>query len=103
MGEMICAMGKDMQIFAITHLPQVAAKEMPITRREGIDVLGTTATTTIRPIQDKTASGKSPGCSAAPKSPRKPSPTPAPSFADDPLFPLPPNLGRPFAIPVESP
>lgn len=26
MGRMICSMGKDMQIFAITHLPQVAAK-----------------------------------------------------------------------------
>ena len=26
MGSMICAMGDDMQVFAITHLPQVAAK-----------------------------------------------------------------------------
>ena len=26
MGQMICSMGKDMQVFAITHLPQVAAK-----------------------------------------------------------------------------
>ena len=26
MGSMICAMGRDMQVFAITHLPQVAAK-----------------------------------------------------------------------------
>lgn len=26
MGTMICSMGKDMQVFAITHLPQVAAK-----------------------------------------------------------------------------
>lgn len=26
MGSMICSMGKDMQVFAITHLPQVAAK-----------------------------------------------------------------------------
>ena len=26
MGSMICAMGEDMQVFAITHLPQVAAK-----------------------------------------------------------------------------
>ena len=26
MGQMICAMGHDMQVFAITHLPQVAAK-----------------------------------------------------------------------------
>ena len=26
MGSMICGMGKDMQVFAITHLPQVAAK-----------------------------------------------------------------------------
>ena len=26
MGQMICSMGKDMQVFSITHLPQVAAK-----------------------------------------------------------------------------
>jgi len=26
MGKMVCAMGADMQVFAITHLPQVAAK-----------------------------------------------------------------------------
>jgi len=26
MGSLICSMGKDMQVFAITHLPQVAAK-----------------------------------------------------------------------------
>ena len=26
MGRMICAMGQNMQVFAITHLPQVAAK-----------------------------------------------------------------------------
>ena len=26
MGSMICSMGEDMQVFAITHLPQVAAK-----------------------------------------------------------------------------
>lgn len=26
MGEMVCNMGKDMQVFSITHLPQVAAK-----------------------------------------------------------------------------
>ncbi|MDY6417749.1 MAG: DNA repair protein RecN, partial [Bacteroidales bacterium] len=26
MGRMICAMGRDMQVFSITHLPQVAAK-----------------------------------------------------------------------------
>lgn len=26
MGQMICSMGKEMQVFAITHLPQVAAK-----------------------------------------------------------------------------
>lgn len=28
MGSMICEMGRDMQVFAITHLPQVAAKGM---------------------------------------------------------------------------
>ena len=26
MGRLVCAMGQDMQVFAITHLPQVAAK-----------------------------------------------------------------------------
>ena len=26
MGSLVCRMGKDMQVFAITHLPQVAAK-----------------------------------------------------------------------------
>ncbi len=26
MGRMICEMGKDMQVFSITHLPQVAAR-----------------------------------------------------------------------------
>ena len=26
MGSMICGMGQNMQVFAITHLPQVAAK-----------------------------------------------------------------------------
>ena len=26
MGRMICRMGEDMQVFSITHLPQVAAK-----------------------------------------------------------------------------
>ena len=26
MGQMICSMGRDMQVFSITHLPQVAAK-----------------------------------------------------------------------------
>lgn len=26
MGSMICTMGRDMQVFSITHLPQVAAK-----------------------------------------------------------------------------
>lgn len=26
MGKMICSMGDDMQVFSITHLPQVAAK-----------------------------------------------------------------------------
>ena len=26
MGSLVCRMGRDMQVFAITHLPQVAAK-----------------------------------------------------------------------------
>ena len=32
MGSMICEMGKDMQVFAITHLPQVAAKGLTLIR-----------------------------------------------------------------------
>ena len=50
MGQMICSMGKDMQVFAITHLPQVAAKGNAhyLVEKE-YDVLGK-ATTSVKPI-----------------------------------------------------
>ncbi len=50
MGRMICSMGKDMQVFAITHLPQVAAKGNAhyLVEKE-YDVLGK-ATTSVKPI-----------------------------------------------------
>ena len=46
MGRMICSMGADMQIFAITHLPQVAAKGSAhyVVSKE-TDVFGKTAST----------------------------------------------------------
>ncbi|MBQ8061952.1 MAG: DNA repair protein RecN [Bacteroidales bacterium] len=51
MGQMICSMGRDMQIFAITHLPQVAAKgDAHYLVEKGIDTEGVAATT-IRPVQ----------------------------------------------------
>ena len=50
MGSMICAMGKNMQVFAITHLPQVAAKgDVHYVVEKEYDVLGK-ATTSIRPV-----------------------------------------------------
>lgn len=51
MGQMICSMGNDMQVFAITHLPQVAAKGRAhyLVEKE-FDVLGSRATTTIRSV-----------------------------------------------------
>ena len=49
MGRMICSMGKDMQVFAITHLPQVAAKGDAHYLVEK-DFDGESATTSIRPI-----------------------------------------------------
>lgn len=50
MGRMICSMGKDMQVFAITHLPQVAAKGNAhyLVEKE-YDVLGK-ATTSVKPV-----------------------------------------------------
>ena len=52
MGEMICSMGKDMQVFAITHLPQVAAKgDAHYLVEKEYDVLGSRASSTIRPLQ----------------------------------------------------
>ena len=50
MGRMICEMGKDMQIFAITHLPQVAAMgDAHYLVEKEYDVLGK-ATTSVRAI-----------------------------------------------------
>lgn len=51
MGRMICSMGRDMQVFAITHLPQVAAKGNAhyLVEKE-YDVLGTKATSSVRQI-----------------------------------------------------
>ncbi len=53
MGRMICSMGKNMQVFAITHLPQVAAKGSAhyVVEKE-YDVLGK-ATTSVRPITEQ--------------------------------------------------
>ncbi len=52
MGQMICTMGKNMQIFAITHLPQVAAKGNAhyVVEKE-YDVLGK-ARTSVRQVSD---------------------------------------------------
>ena len=49
MGSMICSMGRDMQVFAITHLPQVAAKgdaHFLVSKSEGPD--GRTVSTISR-------------------------------------------------------
>ena len=51
MGQMICSMGRDMQIFAITHLPQVAAKGDAHYLVEKDFGEGDVATTTIRPLR----------------------------------------------------
>ena len=49
MGQMICSMGRDMQVFAITHLPQVAAKgDAHYLVEKEFD--GSKAVTTIRPV-----------------------------------------------------
>lgn len=52
MGKMICGMGRDMQVFAITHLPQVAAKGNAhyLVEKE-YDALGSRAFTTIRSVE----------------------------------------------------
>ncbi len=52
MGGMICSMGEDMQVFAITHLPQVAAKGKAhyLVEKE-YDVLGSRPTSSVRPLQ----------------------------------------------------
>ena len=49
MGQMICSMGKDMQVFAINHLPQVAAKGTAHYLVEK-SFEGNEAVTTIRPV-----------------------------------------------------
>ncbi len=52
MGGMICSMGEDMQVFAITHLPQVAAKGKAhyLVEKE-YDVLGSRPTSSVRPLK----------------------------------------------------
>ena len=52
MGGMICSIGEDMQVFAITHLPQVAAKGKAhyLVEKE-YDVLGSRPTSSVRPLQ----------------------------------------------------
>ena len=50
MGQMICSMGRDMQVFAITHLPQVAAKGNAHYLVEK-SFEGTEAVSPIRPLQ----------------------------------------------------
>jgi DNA repair protein RecN (Recombination protein N) len=49
MGQMICSMGRDMQVFAITHLPQVAAKG-DVHYLVEKDYEGSRAITTVRPL-----------------------------------------------------
>ena len=50
MGQMICSMGRDMQVFAITHLPQVAAKgDAHYLVEKSFD--GDEPVTSIRPIE----------------------------------------------------
>jgi DNA repair protein RecN (Recombination protein N) len=49
MGSMICSMGETMQVFAITHLPQVAAKGSAHYLVEK-DLSGGDAVTSIRPV-----------------------------------------------------
>lgn len=51
MGRMICSMGRDMQVFAITHLPQVAAKgDAHFLVEKEYDVMGLKASTSVRQI-----------------------------------------------------
>lgn len=50
MGKMICTMGRDMQVFAITHLPQVAAKgDAHYLVEKSFE--GDGAVTSIRPVE----------------------------------------------------
>lgn len=51
-GEKICSMGRNMQVFAITHLPQVAAKgDAHYVVEKHFDGSGQKATSTIRLLQ----------------------------------------------------
>ena len=54
MGSMICSMGADMQVFAITHLPQVAAKGHAhyLVSKE-MDVLSSKAVSKIKRLSDE--------------------------------------------------
>ena len=53
MGSMICSMGEHMQVFAITHLPQVAAKGTAhyLVSKE-IDSISSVAVSTIKRLSD---------------------------------------------------
>ena len=54
MGSMICSMGADMQVFAITHLPQVAAKgSAHYLVSKDIDPLTSKAVSTIKRLSDE--------------------------------------------------
>ena len=54
MGSMICSMGDYMQVFAITHLPQVAAKgRAHYLVTKDIDPSAATAVTTIKKLSDE--------------------------------------------------
>ena len=54
MGSMICSMGADMQVFAITHLPQGAAKgSAHYLVSKDIDPLTSKAVSTIKRLSDE--------------------------------------------------
>lgn len=54
MGTMICGMGKNMQVFAITHLPQVAAKgSAHYLVSKTVDPASSKAGTTIKRLSDE--------------------------------------------------
>jgi DNA repair protein RecN (Recombination protein N) len=54
MGSMICSMGNHMQVFAITHLPQVAAKgKAHYLVSKDIDPVTSKAVSTIKRLSDQ--------------------------------------------------
>jgi DNA repair protein RecN (Recombination protein N) len=54
MGSKICDMGKDMQVFAITHLPQVAAKgQVHLLVTKTFDKSDGLASTTIKKLDSE--------------------------------------------------